>query len=77
MTTWPENEATTPEAKLSAYYKDGSGTLRQLDAYIAIDREGVTEEDVQRLHHSAYIHLDSEDKSFVEPVLVSSKGGKA
>lgn len=67
----------SPEALLSAYYKDGSGCLRHLAAWIAIDPEGVTEEDAQRLSHQAYMHLDSEDVSFVEPVLVSIKGGKA
>ena len=65
-----------PEAKLSAYYKDQAGKLHQLATTIAIDPEGVTEEDVQRLHHQAYIHVGMEDLSFVEPVLVCIPGGK-
>lgn len=74
----PTLPAVTPHSEviLSAYYKDARGKLRHLAATIAIDLEGVTEEDVVRLHHQAYIHLDSEDKSFVEPVLVLIKGGK-
>ncbi len=65
-----------PEAKLSAYYKDDSGKLCQLDAWIAIDAEGVTEEDVQRLSHESYIHLSCEEITFIEPVLVLVRGGK-
>lgn len=69
-------EATHSEVILSAYYKDAKGKLRHLAATVAIDPEGVTEEDAQRLQHQAYIHLNSEQKDFVEPVLVLIKGGK-
>lgn len=65
-----------PEATLSAYYKDADNKLRHLATTIAIDPEGITEEDVQRLQHQVYIHLDIEDKSFVEPVLTLIRGGK-
>ena len=77
MTCVISSEPASQEASLSAYYKDAGGKLHHLAATIAIDPEGITEEDVQRLHHQVYIHLDSEDKSFVEPVLVLIKGGKA
>jgi hypothetical protein len=66
----------SPEAKLSAFYKGADKALHRLDAYIAIDPEGVTEEDVQRLHHESYIHLSCEDMAFNEPVLVLIRGGK-
>jgi hypothetical protein len=66
-----------PEAKLSAFYKDPANVLHKLDAWLAIDPEGVTEEDVQRLSHESYIHLSCEDKPFIEPVLVLIRGGKA
>lgn len=75
MSTLPSTKS--PEALLSAYYKDGAGCLHHLEAWIAIDPEGVTEEDAQRLQHQVYIHLGSEQKSFVEPVLVLIGGDKA
>jgi hypothetical protein len=64
-------------AKLSAFYKDANNNLHKIDTVIATDPEGVTEEDAQRLQHQVYLHLSSEDKSFVEPVLVLVQGGKA
>jgi hypothetical protein len=65
------------QAKLSALYKDANNSLHKIDTVIATDPEGVTEEDAQRLQHRVYLHLSSEDKSFVEPVLVLVQGGKA
>jgi hypothetical protein len=67
---------TYPEAKLSAFYKGADNALHRLDAWIGIDPEGVTEEDVQRLSHETYIHLSCEDIEFVEPVLVLIRGSK-
>ena len=67
----------SPEATLSAYYKAPDKRLHHLQAVIGIDPEGVTEEDVQRLQHQAYVHLSAEDVKFIEPVLVLIKGGKA
>ena len=65
-----------PEAKLSAYYRDAGGAPHKIVTTIAIDPEGVTEEDVERLQHQIYIHLDMEDKSFTDPLLISIPGGK-
>lgn len=65
------------EATLSAYYKGADKKLHKLQAVIGVDPEGVTEEDVQRVYHQAYLHLSAEDIPFVEPVLVSIRGGKA
>lgn len=67
------------KAKLSAYYKDSDNTLHKISTVITTDPEGVTEEDVQRLTHEVYKHLNSAaiEDNFTEPVLVCVRGGKA
>ena len=66
----------SPEATLSAYYKGADKKLHRLQAVIATDPEGVTEEDVQLLSHETYLHLSAEDIKFVEPVMIVVQGGK-
>lgn len=64
------------EVHASAFYRGSDKELHNLSAWIAIDPEGVTEEDVQRLHHEAMKHLSMTQEVFIEPILILVQGGK-